>query len=200
VSHQLNTPLTSLRLGLESALITPGTNLEGAVGAAVGEVERLERTVATLLAMARDQPGAASCDATAVCEEVAERCRGPLAVDARPLVLELDRRLPAAACPADALREIVTVLVDNATRHGAGAVTIRTRAAGNGVIVEVEDEGEGLTGDPADAFTRRSAAATGHGIGLALARSLAEAHGARLLVSRARPHPVFMLAVPPAGA
>jgi signal transduction histidine kinase len=200
VSHQLNTPLTSLRLGLESALITPDTDLAGAVGAAVDEVERLERTVATLLAMARDQTEAASCDATSVCEDVADRCRGALAATARPLRLELDRQLPAAACPADALREIVTVLVDNATRHGRGAVTMRTRAAGGGVIVEVEDEGPGLTGDPAEAFMRRSATATGHGIGLALARSLAEAHGARLHVSRARPHPVFMLAMPPVGA
>ena len=78
-----------------------------------------------------------------------------------------------------ALRQIVDVLVDNALQHGRGRVTVRAHPVATGVEVEVHDEGAGAL-DPEAIFARRSASARGHGIGLALARSLAEAEGGRL--------------------
>jgi signal transduction histidine kinase len=215
VSHQLNTPLTSLRLGLESALLTPGADTEAAVRDAVGEVERLQTTVATLLAVARDRSSTAdaSADVGAVCLDVAERSRARLAAAGRPLRVDVDESLPLVRCPPDVVREILAVLVDNALRHGAGTVTITARRAGQGAVVEVSDEGPGIA-EPADAFERhppdgdghgdrdrhgdRDGHGDGHGIGLALARSLAEAHESRLQLTRAAPGPVFTLALPAA--
>jgi signal transduction histidine kinase len=202
VSHQLNTPLTSLRLGLESALVTPGADTEVALRDAVGEVERLQTTVTTLLAVARDRTAAtdARCDLGALCGDVADRSRARLAAAGRPLRVDLEEDLPLVRCPPDVVREILAVLLDNALRHGRGTVTITGRRAGHGAVVEVGDEGDGLA-EPASAFERRPPDANrpgrdGHGIGLALARSLAEAHESRLQLTRAAPKPIFTLALP----
>ncbi|MCU1487381.1 MAG: histidine kinase [Actinomycetia bacterium] len=196
VSHQLRTPLTSLRLALESALLTPGVDERAAIDVALGEVGRLQTTVATLLRMARDADplGGVPCDPAKVSVEVAERYRGTLASAGRPLHIDVQPDLGQARCSADVLREILVVLLDNAVIHGDGTVRLTVRPAGAGVIVEVGDEGAGIP-DPATVFRRRAGEATGHGIGLALARSLAEAQGGRLLLSHAAPHPRFTVAL-----
>jgi signal transduction histidine kinase len=202
VSHQLTTPLTSLRLGLESALVTPGADTEGALRDAVDEVERLQTTVTTLLAVARDRSATedARCDVAALCADVGDRIRARLAAAGRPLRVELDPGLLPVRCPPDVVREILAVLLDNALRHGAGTVTITGRRAGHGAVVEVSDEGAGVA-EPATVFQRRAPDSDGphpdgHGIGLALARTLAEAHESRLELTRAAPGPVFTLALP----
>jgi signal transduction histidine kinase len=87
------------------------------------------------------------------------------------------------------------VLVTNALDHGAGRVTVAAApAAGGGVTIDVGDEGAAF--DPEAAFARRGSGAIGHGIGLALARSLIEAEGGRLIVARARPAPEVRIVVP----
>lgn len=118
----------------------------------------------------------------------------------RVLAVTVPTALPAVTASAAALRQILNVLLDNALHHGAGTVTLLATDLADAVAVEVSDAGHGLAGDPATAFARRSAHARGHGIGLALARSLAEADGGRLLVRRAAPHPVFALLLPVADA
>jgi signal transduction histidine kinase len=196
VSHQLNTPLTSLRLGLESALLTPGADTTAALQDAVNEVERLQTTVVTLLAVARDRTTTdARCNIAAVAADAADRARSRLGAVGRPLRVDVDSALPHVRCPPDVVREILAVLLDNALDHGAGAVTITGRRAGHGAVVEVSDEGMGVA-EPGDAFQRRSPDANGHGIGLALARSLAEAHESRLQLTHRGPSPVFTLALP----
>jgi signal transduction histidine kinase len=195
VSHQLNTPLTSLRLGLESAIL--GGDDDRALERAVDEVERLQTTVATLFAVARDAQAFedARCDLAQVCTDVGDRVRAGLAAEGRRLHVEIDDGLPTVRCTPEALHEILAILVDNGRRHGAGTVTIAARPAGRGAVVEVSDEGGGIL-RPDIAFVRRAPDADGHGIGLALARSLAEAHEARLELTHAHPHPVFTLALP----
>jgi signal transduction histidine kinase len=105
--------------------------------------------------------------------------------------------LPVSRASAGAVRQVVDVLVDNAVVHGAGTVALVVRDAGATVAIDVRDEGDGPP-DPAAVFPSRQDGASGHGIGLALARALAEAEGGRLVLSRARP-PVFSLLLPAAG-
>ena len=67
------------------------------------------------------------------------------------------------------------------------------------LAIDVADGGRGFTGDPELAFARRANAAEGHGIGLALARSLVQAEGGQLLVARANPEPVLTVLLPRKG-
>ncbi|HYZ30461.1 MAG TPA: HAMP domain-containing sensor histidine kinase, partial [Thermoleophilaceae bacterium] len=196
-SHQLRTPLAALRIELESMELAG--NAPPPVGAALEQAARLEQTVETLLAVRRESGGNAEADVTPLLDEVEARWHGPLAADARPLRMHVrDTPVHVRASPS-VVREILEVLVDNSARHGAGAVSVSVRAIGDAIAVEVADEGRGFA-DPAAAFIRGAAHANGHGIGLALARSLAESQGGSLEVTHAGPKPVVRLLVSRAPA
>jgi signal transduction histidine kinase len=72
-------------------------------------------------------------------------------------------------------------------------VTIRARPVDPFLVIDVSDEGPGFSVDPELAFRRRSGVTEGHGIGLALARSLAHAEGGRLRATDGGPGPVLTL-------
>jgi signal transduction histidine kinase len=194
-SHQLRTPLAALRIELEAMELRGDSSAE--LAAALGQVERLQGTIDTLLAVARDTPreAAPSTVLTTTLEELEQAWRERLALQARPL------RIATAAAPAIArssptvVREILEVLLANACVHGAGAVTVAVRESGDWIAVDVTDEGPGVT-DPEEAFARRSGSGEGHGIGLALARSLAHAEGGRLAVSASGAGATFTLTLP----
>jgi signal transduction histidine kinase len=193
-SHQLRTPLQALRIELEAMELRGADAPE--LPAALAQVDRLQATVDTLLAVARDAsvPDAET-DLAAVLDALAQRWTGPLAAKGRPLRLRPGGvgSSPATASPG-VVTEIMEVLLDNAHRHGAGAVTVTTRRLDGWVAIEVADEGPGLGDDPERAFARRRGEprADGHGIGLVLARSLAQAEGGSL-TARAGPAPVLTL-------
>ncbi|MEU4674436.1 HAMP domain-containing sensor histidine kinase [Amycolatopsis sp. NPDC023774] len=194
-SHQLRTPLAGLRLQLEAALENPKADLRDVVKAGVAATGRLDRTVTDLLALARDTPPVRY--ATAAADELAAielEWAPALAGHGRGLVLRVEPVVAGAQLSGPVVRQIMTVLLDNALRHGAGTVTVTARDAGDVLAVDVADEGEGIA-PGTDVFHRRSPGARGTGIGLALARRLAEAEGGRLRVTRPRPA-VFTLLLP----
>ena len=197
-SHQLRTPLAALRLELEALeLSQPGAAVE--LAAAVGQVDRLDATIGTLLAVARGTPrGDGTTDLGLLLREVESRWRGVLAADGRPLRVRLDVAPAVVAMAAPVLGEIAEVLLSNAHRHGAGAVTVTVRRVGGAVALDVADHGPGFGAQPEAAFAR--GAGRGHGIGLALARSLAHAEGGRLQITRAGPNPAIALLMPAADA
>jgi signal transduction histidine kinase len=135
-------------------------------------------------------------DLSRVIEAVEQGWRGRLGARGRPLRFELEGGLPPVQASEAAVLQILHVLVGNAAEHGSGTVTVRARAAPGGLAIEVADEGAGVAGDPEQVFARRAGSAAGHGIGLALARSLAEAEGGRLLLQRPEPEPVFAVLLP----
>ena len=121
----------------------------------------------------------------ALFDDLRDDHRRPLAVDGRQLAVLMPSDVPRVAASEPAVRQTLSVLLDNAHQHGRGTVTLVARDAGRAVAVDVTDEGRVRT--EGQMFVRRSPTAAGTGIGLALARSLVEADGGRLVLSRRSP-------------
>ena len=197
VSHQLRTPLTALMLGLESALSRPDADPRQAMETALRRGEQLQHTLEDLLRLARDtRPPTDPLPVAEVLEAVREHWHPAFADQDRHLVINCAPDLPEVHASAIAVRHALDVLASNALVHGAGETRVTADEFADGLLIEVSDEGAGLT-DPDAAFAKRSRAGDTHGIGLALARSLTEAEGGRLLLRRAAPHPVFGVLLPP---
>jgi signal transduction histidine kinase len=197
VSHQLRTPLAGLRITLESALLSNHRDPHETLTDAIAELDRLEATIQELLAHARDTSRPREIvDFASVLSQAENRWHSQMAVAGRPLRTKVDA-VPPTRASTTAISQIVDVLIANAVHHGQGAVTVHVRRAGPGVAVDVEDGGPGIDQDPEAIFGRGISRGDGHGIGLALARSLAQAEGGQLLLRQARPHPIFTLVLPP---
>lgn len=89
------------------------------------------------------------------------------------------------------LRQLVTNLADNAVRHAATGVVLATQTTPDGIELLVSDDGPGVA--PSDQerifqrFVRLSSDYAGAGLGLPIARWIAEAHGGRLLLWKSGP-------------
>ena len=196
-SHQLRTPLTGLRVNLDELQQARGPDER--LDRALVEVERLDRTITDLLALARDRlPPGTPLDLDAVMTDLERRWRWPLERRERALVVRPGAGLPAVLASGAAVSQILDVLVSNALQHGAGTVTVTAREVADSLAVDVTDEGPDVIADPDRLFVRRSSDRPGHGIGLALARTLAEAEGGRLLLRAAGPGPTFTVLFPSA--
>lgn len=193
VSHQLRTPVAGLRATLEHALVDPSTDLRSAAERAVESARTLETTIEDIIGLTRgDVRPLPELDVVPVVERLQRRWNGPLAEAGRPLRIEVTSRPATVRAAAQAIEQILDVLVENALRHGAGAVVISVRSLEGAIAVDVTDEGSGISDDD-DVFTRGVSTTGGPGIGLALARGLASDQGARLLLTQRKPTTRFTL-------
>lgn len=183
-SHQLRTPLTSLRLQLETGLQEGPDALREAATEAIRSADQLSSTIDDVLQLARGTAGQGQgFEVDDLLDDLRRRWHGVLAAADRPLRLVVEGGVPGSSASLPAARQILHVLLDNAYRHGAGAVTVAARESGGALAVDVLDEGSApgfrLPTD-ATASVGGSGSAT---LGLPLARSLAEAEGGRLLLA-----------------
>jgi signal transduction histidine kinase len=216
VSHELRTPLTSV-LGYTEVLLEGELGeLSDAQTRAVTVVERnahrLQRLVGDLLVVAQAQAGRLSLITDrldlAVLAEERVAAFAPLAADAGVLLVHLAADGPA---PADGDRERLGQVLDNLisnalahTPHG-GVVTVRVTAGPGAHEVRVADTGPGIPAEDRErvfaSFWRGGAGATGGvGLGLAISRAIARAHGGDLRVADDGPGAVMALTVPAAPA
>ncbi|MFI9616590.1 sensor histidine kinase [Streptomyces sp. NPDC052023] len=180
-SHELRSPIASLRTQLEVAAAHPELlDLDGAVEDTV----RLQRLAADLLLLARldagERPTGARVDLAELAREQASGRQG-VSVEADSLEVAGSR---------GQLGRVLANLLDNAQRHARAAVTVAVRPDGDRAVVQVEDDGDGVS--PADReriferFVRlddaRSRDEGGAGLGLAIARDVAARHGGSLTV------------------
>lgn len=200
-SHQLRTPLTALSMRLEEILEAddPHTVREEA-RSALAQVERLATVVEHLLDSVRDnnsRTGPVPLDHV-VLQQVVE-WEPAFAAKGRSVKAIGTRGLVAMATP-NGLSQVLATLLENSLVHGGGTVTVSTRSTGISLVVEVTDDGPGVPSElGARIFERSVSGRKGTGLGLAVARELAEADGGRLELVRQKP-PVFALFLSSAGS
>ncbi|MFB8123295.1 ATP-binding protein [Streptomyces bacillaris] len=189
-SHQLRTPLTALSMRLEEISVTddPETVKEEA-NIALTQVERLTDVVERLLTNSRDpRTGSAVVfDLDEVIKQQIEEWRPAYRSTGRALVCSGKHGLRAVGTPG-AVAQVLAALIENSLMHGGGTVALRTRVTGNQVVIEVTDEGPGVPAElGARIFERTISGRNSTGIGLAVARDLAEADGGRLELLQQHP-------------
>jgi signal transduction histidine kinase len=193
-SHQLRTPIAGLRVRIESALATPNADLRAALEESLVPVDQLESTVDDLLALARDtHADRPPLEVERLLRDTEDTWHGRFAAAGRPLRVEVEAGVDAPLVSEPAVRQVLEVLMANAFEHGAGVVSLRARHAPGAVAIDVSDEGR-VRLDPSRVFERRVGRT--NGIGLALARTLAEAEGGRLVLDPPGPHPTFTVVFP----
>ncbi|MFG2985374.1 ATP-binding protein [Streptomyces sp. NPDC048258] len=194
-SHQLRTPLTALSMRLEEITVTEDLEtVREEATIALTQVERLTDVVERLLTNSRDPRtgSAVPFDLDEVVKQQVEEWRPAYRSAGRAIVRSGKQGVRAVGTPG-AVSQVLATLVENALMHGGGTVALRTRVVGNQAVLEVTDEGPGVPPDLGNRiFERAISGRNSTGIGLAVARDLAEADGGRLELLQAQP-PVFAL-------
>lgn len=193
VSHEIRTPLARMRVALELAAEGDHEKARrylGEIGTDLGELDALVEDVLSAARLDARGAGAWSVardavDLAAVAREAAGRFRETH--PGRTLELAIDPGAPTVAGDAALLRRLLSNLLENAAKYSdpPGPVTLAVHRDGGGARLEVRDRGIGI--DAADLprlftpFFRtergRAAGKGGTGLGLALAKRIAEAHG-----------------------
>ena len=185
-AHELRTPLaaqrTSLEVGLADPLPAELTEIREELLTTNRDAERL---IAALLLLARSDLGldvVDECDLGALARQTVRELR-PLAEESRvSLALTADRP-PSVLGEPVLLRHLVTNLVDNAIRHNRPGGTVSIRLTGRTLTVVNTgppidpDQVDGLF-EPFRRLGQDRTGATGHGLGLSIVASIAQAHAA----------------------
>jgi signal transduction histidine kinase len=193
VSHELRTPLTAITGLLQTVTVRwsqldDETRLELLLPA-LSAGQRMNRLIEGLLARGRIDRGLGQPDrVVARLDDVVDDLVAELRVS---LDLEVRRqRAPVdAVVDVDHLAQILVALLENAARYGRGPIEITTSASGGDARLEVRDHGDGIPeafhGQLFEPFSQASTGlrrtARGLGLGLSIARELAEANGGRLV-------------------
>jgi two-component system, OmpR family, sensor kinase len=190
VSHELKSPLTSIQ-GFSQALADGTANDETTKAKAIGiinsESKRMRRQVDELLDLSRMQSGQfrMSREPTDL-SGVLLRCCEIFSMQAAEKGVSLTRRLPAGVAlvgDADRLEQLFCNLIDNAVKNtqSGGEVEVGAESQAGTVTIRVSDNGPGIPQEQLpyvfERFYQVTGVRTGVGLGLAIAREIARAHG-----------------------
>jgi two-component system phosphate regulon sensor histidine kinase PhoR len=205
VSHELRSPLTSIYGFAETLLrqdvLFGDTERRTFLGYIASESERLTAIVDALLNVARLDSGDLQVrvdpvNVNAVVSEAVSTAESTPAVNGHRFVVELPAEPVTATADRDKLRQILSVLLENAVKYSpeGGTVTVAARPTDETVRIEVADEGIGIPAHEQERIFRkfyraegaaRDRGGGGTGLGLFIAQGLVEAMGGRIWVDSA---------------
>jgi signal transduction histidine kinase len=185
LSHDLRTPITALRLRAE--LIEDDSIRQRLLG----PLEEMETMTEQALALARAGASEEARSSVDLAEIVRTLC-GELQDMGVDIRAEADAPVFASCRPSEIARALRN-LAENASRHGGGGVMTAARGVNGEAVVEVTDNGPGVSPDMLTRLTEPffradSARAHGAGLGLAIAQAIADGHGGRLVLANRTPH------------
>jgi signal transduction histidine kinase len=199
ISHELRTPLAQMRLYLETLRLgrfTTEDQRAWSLDNVERETTRLSQLVERVLRFSRtgrpDDEARERVDSAAEVRRIVEEFQPLAAACGTHVTVSADSVPPLLLRPAT-LRHVVLNLLDNAVKYGprGQTVSVRVRAAGDEVQIEVADEGPGIPAADRESIwlpyqRGRSARHTaGSGIGLAIVRDIVQQHGGRASIGEA---------------
>ena len=210
-SHELRTPIFSLS-GFVELLQDEDLDEETRrefLDTMAEQVERLQKLSVDLLDLSRLDSGSVqlhteSVDLAELTRSIAGEFHPRLAEHRTELLLDVPEEGPSASCDRERVAQIMRILLDNALRHTPEGtdVTVRANRYNGATELTVADTGPGLpAGARGKVFERfyTGDAARGAGLGLAIARELAERMDGRLLLATDSADTVFKLQLPADG-
>jgi heavy metal sensor kinase len=216
-AHELRTPLALIRTEVEVALSRPRSAEEyrDACQQVQLETVRMTSLIASLLTLARADAGVEALrfetvDANRLALEVGEKWKKAMRVAFLTFNVKLDAQPAFVHADGSALQRLLTILLDNALHYTlpGGSVELRVAREGSHVLFTVADTGIGIAPEHQprifDRFYRvdrtRAHSSCGSGLGLALAKWVAERHDTSLsLVSSFERGSAFSFALPAVG-
>ena len=199
VTHDLRTPLTSIKASVTTLLDSEGGHRTIELDSAGRsefldiineETDRLNGFIEGMVQLARVEAG--SVDASGSMSSVEEMIsialdRAETLLAGHHLVLNLEKELPLIRVDARAIAEVIYNIVENAAKYSPAATTITVTATSHGdsVLISVTDEGKGIPADMREKvfekFVRLDGEnSNGLGLGLAIARGIVEAQNGRI--------------------
>lgn len=206
LSHEFKTPLAGIRGGIE-LLQDHGAGMSEAERARFlsnmeGDADRLSRLVSRLMELAKADMGRSKSDDRTALAPLLSRLvdahrRSGFAID-----LDLPADLPAAAMEEAALETVLATLIENARQAGAGRLVIAVQDEGDGLRIALSDDGPGVHQADRirifDPFFTSRRETGGTGLGLPIARALAEGCGGTLELADSEGGACFVLRLPTA--
>jgi PAS domain S-box-containing protein len=188
VAHELRSPLTAVK-GFTATLLAKWDRFNDEQKQVMlqtvnGDADRDTRLISELLDVSRIDAGRLQVrkQVVDVRAAVQRAVNGFVAAGQPPerFEVEIAEELPEMWLDPDKLDQVLGNLIENAIRHGSGTVTIAVQPWNDGVQLSIADQGEGLSAEAAArVFTKfwRGSGRSGTGLGLYIAKGLAEAHG-----------------------
>lgn len=205
VAHEIRNPIAAMRLRAEGALAVDAVQEperaaargRAALGAILGQIDRLDRLSAELLTMTqRRDPVRETVDVPAFLAGCAAEWTNA--------AIRVEAAAGTAVFDPEMIRRVLDNLIQNALRHtpDGGAVVLRASSAAGMLHFEVEDSGPGVPEALRDTLFEPfvTGRADGTGLGLAIAREMVRAHGGRIVLARAAPGAVLAFDLPQEAA